>query len=109
MRTKRAVTALAVTALAAAAITGAAAAAPAARGCTPAWKLIATPHLPAPPPGDLPTAQLSGAAVVSGTDAWFPGFAGPQPWVLRWDGRSLSAAPSIPHGPFTSRNTAVVG
>src|SRR5215472_8551838 len=105
MRTKRAVTALAATALAAAAITGTAAAAPAARGCTPSWKLIATPPPPALP-DTARSAVLPGAAVVSSKDAWFAGqWAVYQPWVLHWDGHALSAAPSIPHGPFTSRDT----
>lgn len=109
MRTRRAVTALAGTALVAAAITGtAAAAAPAARACTPGWKLA-----PTPPPPAFPTfprnADLSGATVVSSKDAWFPGavlggLGGQQPWVLHWDGRALSAAPTIPQNPFISRD-----
>jgi hypothetical protein len=112
MRTRGTVTALVATALVGAATTTAAQATEtsAAGGCTPAWKLVATPPSPSPALAGN-GATLWGASVVSSKDAWFPGTAtgnnggGVQPWMLHWNGRSLGVASTIPQGPFTPRDT----
>ncbi|HEY3952831.1 MAG TPA: hypothetical protein VGM53_05605 [Streptosporangiaceae bacterium] len=109
MRTSRALTVLAAAGLLAATATGAtsrAAASTHTQACTPKWKLVATPaSLGA-------NAQMTGAAVVSGKDVWFPGstftpgVAAEQPWVLHWNGHSLKPAATVPQGPFTTRDTS---
>lgn len=111
MRT-RTTAALTVTALIAAAITTTAATtAGAAAGtapCTPRWKLVATPQRPGP-------AELDGVTVVSGKDAWFSGRTLPdsaspglETWSLRWNGRKLSTAPTVPQSPFAGQDAGPV-
>jgi hypothetical protein len=118
MRTRRVVTVLAAAGLLAATVTGAASRAVAstpAQACTPNWKLVATPTPPPTPPPGTPDTQLSGVAVVSAKDVWFPGmtggeqYGGPQPWVLHWNGRSLKPSGVVPEGPFTQRDVGEGG
>lgn len=107
MRISRALTALTAAGLLTGTITGTAGmtgAAHAAAGCTPNWKLVPTP----PPPGN---AEISGAAVVSGKDAWFPGWTlpaagGKEAWSLHWDGHSLGVTAPIPQVPVDTQDAS---
>jgi hypothetical protein len=87
------------------------------RGCAASWRIVTAPTPPgsnaltgAPVPGGSdaafsPEASLSSASVTSGKDAWFGGLTLNQflPWILRWNGRSVSQArPPIPEGSFSS-------
>jgi hypothetical protein len=105
MRISRAVTALTAAGLLAATGTGAASppAATPAGGCTPSWKLISAPA--------GPTAQelITGVAVDSAGNAWFPATdlaGGTLSWADHWNGHSLSATTAIPEGSYTDRGTA---
>lgn len=74
------------------------AAGPGAR-CQPSWHLVATPPPPdATSPDTANFAQLLSVDAVSSTEAVFAGSTAslyaPHPWTLRWDGRSVSQAPT---------------
>lgn len=114
MRISRAVTAFSAAGLLAATVTGAAtqanAATPSQAACTPSWKVVATPAPPPAPASVTPDTQLSGVSVVSASDIWFPGTTSlPQPWVLHWNGHSLTRSAAIPQSPLAPRDAGTGG
>lgn len=108
MRIARAITTLMAAGLLAVTATGAASTAAAGKpgGCTPGWKLVSAPA----PEGPAPSSLITGVAVDSAGDAWFPatnhGGFGPVSWVYHWDGRSFGTTTTIPEGTYTWRSTA---
>ena len=99
---------LAATASAANGTTGTTATTGVAAGCAPTWRLVAPPLAP----GSKTT--ISGLAVVSANDTWFPASAnaGPtseEPWVLHWNGRSLGVVTAVPQSPFTRQDAEFGG
>jgi hypothetical protein len=101
MRLSRTITALTTAGLLAATAVGAAstAAATPARGCTASWKVV-------PTPAGLIEHVITGVTVDSAGGAWFPAYnTNWDSWANHWDGRSLSATPMVPQGPYTLRST----
>lgn len=104
MRARTFRTALTVTALLATTTVGATAGSasaspkPAAGKCTPTWKIVETPPVPAGSDG----AGMEGPAVASGSDVWFPGVAygaGGGPWMLHSEGGPVTVGTPLPATP----------
>jgi hypothetical protein len=104
-------TVLTATVLAAPSTVGAAAAAsaaPQASTCRPAWTLVAPPPVPGGPVALSQTlAGINSVTALSARNVWFSGSLegqSVQPWVLRWDGRTVRPARQIPRLPLDGQD-----
>jgi hypothetical protein len=107
MRTRTTATVLAAAVLAATSTAGAAVAAsamPQARACRPAWRLASPPHVPGGPVAlSQVLAGIDSVTALSARNAWFSGDLigqSVQPWVLRWDGKTVRPARQVPQLPL---------